>query len=157
VALLAEARARGLALEPDGRGGLVAVKLELLELISSGAARQATAADAWAASYRRLSVRAADWPSGGFDLLHRLRPGLLREINAAEAEGERAVVAYRDGALGAEVFMGALQRWELLIAEAAVILARVCHDCGREAPIAMVAPVDRTRFCPACMRRGGRE
>jgi hypothetical protein len=169
--LLAEARERGLAiskeppdqlrvrgpagaLTPEFRRRLLAAKSEVFALLASYEARQERAARAWSAAYQRLSTKTKEWPTGGLDLLQRLRPGLLRDIVAAEGEGERATVAYRNGVEAEPWFKAALERWELLMLQAVEYLCRACCDCGRECTILLVDSIDGSRFCRSCA--GGR-
>lgn len=165
VAVLAEARRRGLALTPEPpdrlkvrgpadalaelRERLRAVKPELLALLSSDARRE-RARDAWAAAFRRLAPLARDhWPTDGMRVTRWLRPGLARDVEAASVATEAAGRAYVEGAAW-EGFSAALGRWEALQGEAVRLLARVCHDCGREALVAVVLD-DGRRMCRPCL------
>jgi hypothetical protein len=165
IAVLAEARAAGLVIRPDGenlhvqpaarltpelRAKLVAVKPELLEMLKD--ARQAEIAAAWAASYAR--IRRCEWP--GRDVIVRLRPAALRAMDALERDAEIASRSYRAGTGSAEAFSAALAQWEGAVRDTATELNGLCHDCGQQTAAAVADPTTGERFCARCLAGGRR-
>jgi hypothetical protein len=165
VAVLAEARSRGLSLAAEGarllyrgpkgaltaelRDRLEAVKPELLALLGTHA-RQTRVRDTWSAAFRRLLALARDsWPLGGFETLSRLRPNLARDVEGAEVGAEAAGRAYTEGRAW-DAYTTALATWEALYVEAIRLLASLCHDCGADVTAAVVAD-DASRFCRRCL------
>jgi hypothetical protein len=166
VALLAEARALGVelmpeppdgirmrgprkALTPELRERLRAVKPELLALLGSEV-RRVRVRDAWSASFGRLAALArTSWPTTGAAVLRWLRPEWARDLEEAEAAADTAGHAHLNGGPW-EVFAGALARWEASQVDVLRLLARVCHDCGREAAVAVVLD-DGRRLCRWCL------
>lgn len=164
LAVLAEARAAGLSLRPDGevlrirpaeqltpelRAKLQALKPEVLAILG---ARQRQAAAAWAAAYSRLL--ACGWP--GRDAVERLTPDVLRTIDEAEELAEAATLEHRAGEDSGR-YQGAIARWEEMVRAASRTIAGLCHDCGRVASVAAADPTTGERFCRHCagLSRGG--
>jgi hypothetical protein len=162
LGVLAEARAAGLLLRPEGealrvrpaerltpelRAKLQALKPEVLELLS---VRHREATAAWAAAYARLA--ACGWP--GRDAVERLRPVLLHGIDEAEESADAATLEYRSGEGSPAHYQVAVARWERLVRAAAWAIAGLCHDCGRPTLIAAGDPLTGERYCPRCLRIG---
>lgn len=109
------------------------------------------------AAFERL--RDAGWP--GRALVTRLRPAHMGDIDSAEAEVEAAANALRADSTGCDrnrllrSMETAVGRWEALVRGTAVLIRSLCHDCGREAPIALADASTGERFCQSCIQFTG--
>ena len=165
--ILAQARAAGLVLRPNGdnigirpaarlspelREAIAACKTEVLRLLREK--RQAEISTAYAEAFSRLSnTYGGDLVGTQWERITSEHPALARAIATSEAACDAAALDYQRGtAPDSGPFLTCLQTWKTARAEAiAVVTSNTCGDCGKRA-VVLVTTDYGARYCPRRLR-----